>query len=136
MDVSFGLFSIYPSLVKRNYTGYGNNLQLLWCWNLHLFWRHALRDSESHYTYELSLTSTLCDMKKTVMRLLKVRNNRTCPVCGQQMTRIRRKALDRLISRIIPVIRCCCCGKSYRVLADNNEMRTFTMFWCSLLPLV
>jgi uncharacterized Zn finger protein len=67
-------------------------------------------------------------MRKILIRLLKVKHDRTCPQCGSRMMRVHRRISDRLLNRIVPVIRCSCCGKSYRVLSDSYDELRFTMF--------
>jgi uncharacterized Zn finger protein len=67
-------------------------------------------------------------MRKKEIKLLKIKDDRICPQCGKQMKRIHRKISDRLVSMIVPVIRCYCCGKSYRVRVDRNETLPIMMF--------
>jgi hypothetical protein len=59
-------------------------------------------------------------VQKLISKVFSVREGTTCPRCGKRMTRIKRKGRDRLLSVIVPVIRCGCCGKSYLVMRDGG----------------
>jgi uncharacterized protein with PIN domain len=58
-------------------------------------------------------------MRKILIGLFQVKKDRICPRCGARMMRVHRKNSDRLLSMVVPVIRCSCCGKGYRVLYEK-----------------
>lgn len=60
---------------------------------------------------------------RVISRVLGVKDNSVCPQCGRRMIRIRRKNKDRLLSLFVPVIRCGCCGKSYLISTNRNEVQ-------------
>ncbi len=60
-------------------------------------------------------------VQRVIWKVFSVREGVTCPVCGRRMARIRRRGRDRLLSVIVPVIRCGCCGKSYLVSRDGSD---------------
>ena len=58
---------------------------------------------------------------RTLKRLFHVNESRNCPDCGRRMIRVHRTRGDRVLSILIPVIRCECCGRSRLVMPEDGR---------------
>lgn len=58
---------------------------------------------------------------RVISRTLGLKQDLVCPQCGRRMIRVKRRNMDRLLSVVVPVIRCSCCGRSFLVPVDRKE---------------